>query len=64
MVYQNQLQSELIKRAASLSCERINANRSVQEVNLELRTKVAELLGIDDTRYRPSEKLMGVWNEI
>ena len=63
MAYQRQLQAELNKRANSWECERIDADRSVQAVNADLRDRIASLLNIEDTHYRPSEKLLSVWNE-
>lgn len=59
--YQEQLREELDKLDAMGTFHRVDGERSVPEINASLRTKIGEILAIDDLSYEPSEDLLHLW---
>ncbi|MEC9465855.1 MAG: dTMP kinase [Myxococcota bacterium] len=63
MSYQKRIRTEFHRVGDRDGFTRVNADRSVQVVSEDLRRLVAETLGIEETKYRPSEHLLHVWNQ-
>jgi len=59
--YQRRLHKCYRSQGKKLDYRKIAAKHSVPRVNEKLRKAVAELLGIDDIRYTPSESLRSTW---
>ena len=60
--YQGQMRDTFADVGERLGYTALDAGHSVQQTNLQLRTHIAELLGIPDTHYEPSDRLRTVWN--
>ena len=59
--YQRRLHKCYRSQGKRLGYKKIAGKHSVPRVNEKLRKAVAELLGIDDIRYTPSESLRSSW---
>lgn len=63
VAYQTRLCEALDAHADAHGFVRVDAARSVQEVNDELRRAVAAAIGIEDIHYRPSDELLPLWSQ-
>lgn len=63
VAYQERLHGEFIRFGDTMDYRRIDGERSVVDVNGELRSAIGELLGIEDLRYTPSHKLRSLWDQ-
>ena len=61
--YQERIHGEFTQLGDSMGYRRIDGERSVVEVNGELRGAIGALLGIEDLRYTPSHKLRSLWDQ-
>jgi dTMP kinase len=61
VMYQEMIRDQFDDMSTRWDFTEVDGERSVQEINGELREKVADHLGIDNVDFEPSQELMHLW---